>query len=250
MQNKISGVYIIRNSKDARVYIGSSKNIIKRFGDHMSALLRGKHINPEMQKTYDEFGMSSFTLDILEICKDTSKLYDAEQKYLNEYSEKPLYNRSTTSKGCSTTDTSISVYLLTLDGSVYGKYPSAAAITRSFNVLKGINYGTINTQSVFLRKFRIVTAAFYENNMSEILKWKPYTSETAEKNKERSFKFYSNKYKVIKDEVETCFHTKKSLATFIGLTSQRIDQIFKDMDSRGVRKYFHKKTCFSIQYVD
>ena len=51
MQNKVSGVYIIRNSKDVRVYIGSSKNIIKRFGDHMSALLRSKHINPEMQKT-------------------------------------------------------------------------------------------------------------------------------------------------------------------------------------------------------
>ena len=250
MQNKVSGVYIIRNSKDVRVYIGSSKNIIKRFGDHMSALLRNKHINPEMQKTYDEFGMSSFTLDILEICTDISKLYDVEQKYLDEYSEKPLYNRSRTSKGCSTTDTSVSVYLLTLDGAIYGKYPSSAAIARSFNVLRGINYSAINTESIFLRKFRIVTADFYKSNMAEILKWKPYTSETAEKNKERSFKFNSNKYKVVKDEVETCFHTKKSLAIFIGLTHQRVNQIFKDMDSRGVRKYFHKKTCFSIQYVD
>ena len=250
MQNKVSGVYIIRNSKDVRVYIGSSKNIVKRFGEHMSALLRGKHINPEMQKTHDEFGIATFTFDILEVCTDTSKLFDLEQEYLDKYAGKPLYNRSKTSVGCSVVDTTTSIYLLTLDGQIYGKYDNAAAIARSFNVLRGINYSTINTKSIFLRKFRIVTADFYYNNMLQILKWNFFISETVEKNKERSFKFNSNKYKVVKDDVETCFHTKKSLAIFIGLTRQRVDQIFKDMDSRGVRKYFHKNTCFYIQYVN
>lgn len=75
-----NGVYMIHNIKHNRKYIGSSKNINRRFKTHMRELLEGSHNNRFMQKDYDEAGPDNFKYVILE--RDLKEeLLTAYEKY-------------------------------------------------------------------------------------------------------------------------------------------------------------------------
>lgn len=72
-----SGIYQIGINN--RPYIGSSKNIEKRFLEHFSALRKNKHYNPKFQRTFNKYQECS--LKILEEVEDD--LLEIEQKYLD-----------------------------------------------------------------------------------------------------------------------------------------------------------------------
>lgn len=79
------GIYMISNRINGKKYIGQSKDIIKRFGQHM----KRKSKNIYIQKDKECFGIESFELSILEICKE-EELEEKERYYCQKIN--PEYN--------------------------------------------------------------------------------------------------------------------------------------------------------------
>lgn len=79
-----SGVYIIRNSVNGKVYIGSAKNFKRRFASHKTGLVTGKHHSVKLQNHIRKYGIECLCFDILEIC-DLNNLFTKEQYYIDYY---------------------------------------------------------------------------------------------------------------------------------------------------------------------
>lgn len=92
----ISGIYKITNIATNDFYIGSSKDINKRFNQHTKALIKNKHGNKYLQSSWNKYGSNYFILEILEIV-DINILIETEQKYLNDLN--PTYNISRIASG-------------------------------------------------------------------------------------------------------------------------------------------------------
>lgn len=78
----ISGVYSIEVA--GQVYIGGTKNIRDRWGDHINHLLLGTHDNRPMQKAFDRFGIDALRFRVVELC-DRNDLPAREQFWLDHY---------------------------------------------------------------------------------------------------------------------------------------------------------------------
>ena len=76
-----TGIYKIsyKNSD----YYGSSKNIEKRWKQHIKDLEKGNHHNIYIQRIYDKHGIDVFSFEIVEECGEED-LFIIEQKYINE----------------------------------------------------------------------------------------------------------------------------------------------------------------------
>ena len=61
------GVYGIRNSRDNKVFIGFSNDLPARLNRHKAELKFGSHQNPELQKSWNSYGESSFEFEALEL---------------------------------------------------------------------------------------------------------------------------------------------------------------------------------------
>ena len=100
---KISGIYIIKNLINEKIYVGSSVNIFKRWNEHKAALRNQKHKNRYLQRAWNKFKEENFIFFILEETgSEKSELIKVEQKYLdlyNSYKRNVGYNLSTTSIG-------------------------------------------------------------------------------------------------------------------------------------------------------
>lgn len=89
-----SGIYIIQNSEDAKVYIGSTANLEKRWGQHKSTLRGGYHGNSHLQCAWNKYGEFAFEFGILEYLNNPEELRLAECFWINIYQGegKELYN--------------------------------------------------------------------------------------------------------------------------------------------------------------
>jgi group I intron endonuclease len=67
----ISGIYQIKNLKNNKIYIGSSKNIKERFLQHKYNLKNNKHCNPILQNSWNKYGEENFEFIIIEIINNT-----------------------------------------------------------------------------------------------------------------------------------------------------------------------------------
>lgn len=65
-----SGIYIIRNTINNKVYIGKSVLIKSRLYHHKSALKGKRHKNTHLQKSYNKYGVDSFIFEVLEKCPE------------------------------------------------------------------------------------------------------------------------------------------------------------------------------------
>ncbi|QDJ96536.1 hypothetical protein Xoosp13_350 [Xanthomonas phage Xoo-sp13] len=90
-----SGIYSIYNTVNDKQYIGSSKDISKRFRQHKMQLKSGKHINVYLQRAYNKYGPENFKYIVIEY---TTELFDREQYYINNNKES-LYNLGTVGGG-------------------------------------------------------------------------------------------------------------------------------------------------------
>lgn len=61
-----SGIYLIRNKVNNKVYIGLSKHVARRKNKHFSLLRRGEHHSPILQNAYNKYGEESFSFELLE----------------------------------------------------------------------------------------------------------------------------------------------------------------------------------------
>lgn len=79
----ISGIYKISNTENGKFYIGSSKNIVKRWNEHKWALKNNRHRNRPMQSAYNKYGADVFIYEVIEVVNDIEQLRNIEQKYIN-----------------------------------------------------------------------------------------------------------------------------------------------------------------------
>lgn len=77
-----SGVYKILCKTNNKFYIGSSKNLDKRWLVHLYNLRKNKHINVYLQRSFNKYGEDSFTFEVLEIC-DIAYILIREQFYMD-----------------------------------------------------------------------------------------------------------------------------------------------------------------------
>lgn len=87
---KISGIYKIQSTvKPKRIYIGSAKDIYKRWECHIRTLRKNKHHSIKLQNHYNKYGEADLQFSILLGC-DKDDLLKTEQYYLDSY--KPYFN--------------------------------------------------------------------------------------------------------------------------------------------------------------
>lgn len=60
------GVYQIKNKRNGKVYIGSTKNLPGKINSHKFQLKNDLHPNREMQKEFREIGEEGFSFDVLD----------------------------------------------------------------------------------------------------------------------------------------------------------------------------------------
>ena len=89
MTEKISGVYKITNTVTGDFYIGSSKNIKKRWVQHKCPSSWKRYPNNPMYLDFQKYGVDSFDLQILEDV-EIDYLKESEQKFIDKL--QPTYN--------------------------------------------------------------------------------------------------------------------------------------------------------------
>ena len=78
---KISGIYLIINTVNDKIYVGSAADILKRWTWHRRRLEIGKHHNQLLQRSYNKHG-DVFHYCIVEECS-VDQLFEIEQLWLD-----------------------------------------------------------------------------------------------------------------------------------------------------------------------
>ena len=87
---EISGIYKITNTMTKDFYIGSSKNIKKRWKDHKSPSRWNEHPNCPMYQDFQKYGVDKFELEILAEV-EIGSLKEVEQQFIKALN--PTYNQ-------------------------------------------------------------------------------------------------------------------------------------------------------------
>lgn len=82
---KIAGIYLILNTINNKVYIGSSINIESRWYEHKWKLNKNRHGSKHLQATWNKYGKENFEFKIIEEILDKTKLIEREQYWLDFY---------------------------------------------------------------------------------------------------------------------------------------------------------------------
>jgi group I intron endonuclease len=82
---KKSGIYVIKNTVNDRVYVGSSNNLYKRFNAHKNCLLKENHPNKALTNFCLVYGINKLYVDVIEFC-ETENLIERENYYIVKYS--------------------------------------------------------------------------------------------------------------------------------------------------------------------
>jgi group I intron endonuclease len=81
------GVYLIRNTVNGKVYVGSTVDLRVRLVDHFWELAQGKHRNGHLQNAWNKYGKFAFEFEILEDIDvdDILALRIAEEYWIRSY---------------------------------------------------------------------------------------------------------------------------------------------------------------------
>ena len=88
---KISAVYKITNVITGDFYIGSSKNVKRRWADHKCQSVWNRYPNNPMYLDMNKYGLDKFSFQILEEV-EIEQLKEMEQQFIETL--KPTYNRN------------------------------------------------------------------------------------------------------------------------------------------------------------
>lgn len=89
---RIHGIYQIRNIVNNKVYIGSAIDVKGRWDRHKSLLNRNKHHSKHLQFAWNKYGEDNFVFEIIEKVKDSNKLIEREQYWLDKTQSYKDYN--------------------------------------------------------------------------------------------------------------------------------------------------------------
>lgn len=80
-----TGIYLIRNTINGKVYVGSSSNIAERWTEHARDLKNNTHRNKPLQNAYNKYGKDKFIYEILELLDENNKdkQFEREQYWIN-----------------------------------------------------------------------------------------------------------------------------------------------------------------------
>src|SRR4051812_4788236 len=82
------GIYSITHVSSGRSYIGSARNIERRWRAHKTRLKHNKHHSQYLQNAWNKYGQDAFSWMVIEQC-DELVLMQREQHYLNH---RPAFN--------------------------------------------------------------------------------------------------------------------------------------------------------------
>lgn len=89
---KVSGIYVIVNTKNGKVYIGQAQDFHTRWCKHKRTLNSNRHDNRHLQAAWNKYGAKVFRFQELEYCS-IEMLDEREQHYLDVYMPKGMcYN--------------------------------------------------------------------------------------------------------------------------------------------------------------
>lgn len=83
---KNARVYVIRNTKNDKLYIGSTtQSLCQRMNGHRQDAKKHKHLS--LYKAFDELGMQNFYIELLEMypCENIEQLLKKEGEYIRKY---------------------------------------------------------------------------------------------------------------------------------------------------------------------
>jgi group I intron endonuclease len=93
------GIYKIINKTNQKFYVGSSKQIEKRWDSHKGNLRKNTHHNIALQRAWNKYGESNFKFEIEQTLPKT-KILLVEQEWLDEWvGSKQCYNIGATASG-------------------------------------------------------------------------------------------------------------------------------------------------------
>ena len=172
----MKGIYLIKNIITDNFYIGSSVDINKRIYQHFNNLKKNKHPNKYLQNSYNKYGLDNFNYEILEICdKNITKneLLNKEQEYICKFDFNKLFNLNENVNTNGSELLKLKCYLLDLNGNILNNFNSLTELSKYLNTHQ-IPSNLYNTSKIFLKKYRIVTEDFYNNNLNIINSWNKY----------------------------------------------------------------------------
>lgn len=87
--NNISGVYGILNTKNGKIYIGSSVRVKARWRSHIGFLRKGKHHSIKLQRAWNKYGEDVFSsILIRKTLQDRSSLLVLEKEFIKIFNSK------------------------------------------------------------------------------------------------------------------------------------------------------------------
>ncbi len=91
---RVIGIYLIACCKTNKVYIGSSKDVFSRLGNHFNQLSEGTHTNTGMQAAWNRYGFKQFSFQVRMVLtlEQAPLLKHYEQGVLDSYEKAELYN--------------------------------------------------------------------------------------------------------------------------------------------------------------
>lgn len=88
----MKGIYQIKNNINNKIYIGSSKDITKRWNNHINNLNNTTHHSYKLQNDWIKYSINDFSFSILENIYDEKQILEREQFYIDQYDIEELYN--------------------------------------------------------------------------------------------------------------------------------------------------------------
>jgi hypothetical protein len=82
---KRSGIYIIKNDINEKVYIGSAKDFYNRLMQHKNSLINKYSKNIKLLRFVNKYGIDKLFVELIDIVKSRNELYDIEKEYIIKY---------------------------------------------------------------------------------------------------------------------------------------------------------------------
>lgn len=79
----VSGIYVIRNTVNGKVYVGSAVSLGERRKTHFGKLRRQQHPSRHLQSAYNRYGPDAFVFEVVESVEDKTDLIAREQHWID-----------------------------------------------------------------------------------------------------------------------------------------------------------------------